>query len=170
VEGASDRLERVVAERRVERFLEGFGMPRGRRRELVIQNCVAQATERRLRQPQSDLGALALKEAEEALSRWFTAVLGPELIGEYPPLLVGRAAVVVCEAAGTWPGVLSTCDRLPPLAVEALNRAGFMPTPLEEPGSMVEQQLESWSGKELVALLRELVTRVTRGLGTASVS
>ena len=169
---ASGRLERVVAERRVERFLQGFGMARGRRRELVVQNCIAQAMTRRRQQPRSDLGALALEEAEEALSRWFIAVLGPELIGEHRPLLVGRAVVAICEAAGAWPGVLSTCDRLPPRAVEALTRTGFMPTPVEEPGSMIEQELDWWSAKELLILLRDLIARVGRGLGgsTASVS
>ena len=147
-------------------------MARGRRRELVIQNCVAQAMTRRRQQPLSDLGALALEEAEEALSRWFIAVLGAELIGEHPPLLVGRAAVAICEAAGAWPGVLATCDRLPPPAVEAMRRAGFMPTPAEEPGSMVEQELDSWSARELLILLRDLIGRVGRGVGgrTASVS
>jgi hypothetical protein len=174
VEGASGpgRLERAVAERRVERFLEGFGMARGRRRELVIQNCVAHAMTRWRQEPLSDPGALALEEAEEALSRWFTAVLGPELIGEHPPLLVGRAAVAICEEAGAWPGVLSTCDRLPPAALEAMRRAGFVPTPAEEPGSMIEQQLDPWSAKELLTLLCGLLARLGRGAGgrTASVS
>ena len=168
--GAPGRLERAVAERRVERFLSGFGMPRGRRRELVVQNCVARAAARWRETPARDLGALALQEAEDALSRWFTAVLGPEIIGEHPPLLVGRAAFEICEAAGSWPGVLATCDRLPPAAHEALHRAGFAPTPAEEPGSMVEQPLDYWSAKELVAALRSLAVRFVLGGRAASVS
>ena len=131
-------------------------MARGRRRELVIQNCVARAIARWREQPGRDLGALALQQAEDALGRWFTAVLGPELIGEHPPLLVGRAAFEICGAAGSWPGVLATCDRLPPAAVEAMQRAGFMPTPAEVPGSMVAQPLEWWSAKELLTCLRGL--------------
>ena len=160
-----DRLLRLAAERRVERFLDGFGMARGRRRDLVIQNCVAQAIARWREQRNSDLGALALEEAENALSRWFTAVLGPELLGEHPPLLVGRAVFEICGAAGSWPGVLATCDRLPPAAVEAIRRAGLVPTPAEEPGSMVAQPLEWWSAKELLSGLCGLLTRLGRGPG-----
>jgi hypothetical protein len=160
----------VVAERRVERFLESFGMRRGRRRELVIQNCVAQAVAAWRQQPSSDLGALALAAAEEALSRWFTAVLGPEIVGGHPPLLVGRAAYEICEAAGSWPGVMATCDRLPPAALEAMRAAGFMPTPAEEPGSMVEQQLDFWSAKEVLTMLRDLVSRCGLGGRPASAS
>ena len=168
--GGPGRIERVVAERRVERFLSGFGMARGRRRELVIQNCLARAVARGRETPESDLGALALEEAEEALSRWFIAVLGPELIGEHRPLLVGRVAFEICKAAGSWPGVLATCDRLPPAALEALRRAAFAPTPAEEPGSMVEQPLDYWSAKELLAALRSLVVRLVLGGRAASVS
>lgn len=160
-----DRLSRLAAERRVERFLQGFGMARGRRRDLVIQNCVAQAMTRWQEQPRSDLGALAVAQAEDALGRWFTAVLGPELIGEHPPLLVGRAAFEICGAASSWPGVLATCDRLPPAAMEAIRRAGFMPTPAEAPGSMVAQPLEWWSAKELLTFLCGLVARLGRGPG-----
>ena len=115
-----DRLLRLAVERRVERFLAGFGMARGRRRDLVIQNCVAQAIARWQEQPDSDLGALALQQAEDALSRWFTAVLGPELIGGHPPLLVGRAAFAISRGASSLPGVLATCERLPPAAVGAV--------------------------------------------------
>ena len=160
-----DRLLRLAAERRVERFLEGFGMARGRRRDLVIQNCVAQAVARWREHPDSDLGALALEQAEDTLSRWLTAVLGPELIGEHPPLLVGRAAFEICGAAGSWPGVLATCDRLPPAAVEAIRRAGFAPTPAEAPGSMVAQPLEWWSAKAVLTSVCGLVTRLGRGPG-----
>jgi hypothetical protein len=160
-----DRLLRLAAERRVERFLEGFGMARGRRRDLVIQNCVAQAMTHRREQPDSDLGALAVAQAEDALGRWFTAVLGPELIGEHPPLLVGRAAFEICGAASSWPGVLATCDRLPPAAMEAIRLAGFIPTPAEAPGSMVAQPLEWWSAKELLTSLCSLVARLGRGPG-----
>jgi hypothetical protein len=168
--GGPGRLERAVAERRVERFLSGFGMPRGRRRERVIQNCVARAAARWRETPARELGALALEEAEEALSRWFTAVLEPEMIGEHPPLLVGRVAFEICDAAGSWPGVLATCDRLPPASLEALRQAGFAPTPAEEPGSMVEQPLDYWSAKELVSALRSLAVRFVLGGRAASVS
>jgi len=165
-----DRLSRLAAERRVARLLEGFGMARGRRRDLVIQNCVAQAMARWRERPDSDLGALALAQAEDALSRWFTAVLGPELVGEHPPLLVGRAACEICCAAGSWPGVLATCDRLPPAAMEAIRRAGFMPTPAEAPGAMVAQPLEWWSAKDVLTGLCGLVARLGRGPGPASAS
>jgi hypothetical protein len=154
----------------VARLLEGFGMARGRRRELVIQNCVAQAMARWREQPERDLGALAVEEAEDALGRWFTAVLGPELIGEHPPLLVGRAACEICCAAGSWPGVLATCDRLPPAAMEAIRRAGFIATPAEAPGTMVAQPLEWWSAKDVLTSLCGLVTRLGRGPGAASAS
>jgi hypothetical protein len=156
---------RLAAERRVERFLAGFGMVRGRRRDLVIQNCVAQAMTRWQEQPDADLGALALEQAEDAVGRWFTAVLGPELIGDHPPLLVGRAAFEICGAASSWPGILATCERLPPAAVEAIQRAGFMPIPAEAPGSMVAQPLEWWSAKEVLTSLGNLLTRLGRGPG-----
>ena len=160
-----DRLLQLAAERRVERCLAGFGMARGRRRDLVVQSCVAQAVARWREQPESDLAGLALAEAEEALSRWFTAVLGPELVGEHPPLLVGRAAFEICGAASSWPGVLATCERLPPAAVDAIRRSGFMPIPAEAPGSMVAQPLEWWSAKELLSSLCGLVARLGRGAG-----
>jgi hypothetical protein len=168
--GGPGRLERAVAERRVERLLSGFGMPRGRRRELVIQNCVARAVARWRETPASDLGTLALEEAEAALCRWFTAVLGPEIIGEHPPLLVGRAAFEICEAAGSWPGVLATSDRLPAESLEALRRAGFAPTPAEEPGSMIEQPVEYWSAGEVLSALRSLAARWLLGGRAASAS
>jgi len=163
-----ERLARVAAERRVERFLADFGVPRGRRRELVVQSCTARAIEQWREHPGRDLGALAFAQAEETLAQWFRAVLGAETIGQNSPLLVGRAAVAICEAAGGWPGTLSTCDRLPPAASEALRRAGVAPTPSEMHGTMSAQVLEPWSVTDLATSL----LRLTRGIsgGTAATS
>jgi hypothetical protein len=61
--------------------------------------------------------------------------------------------------------VLATCDRLPPAAVEAIQRAGFVPTPAEAPGSMVAQPLEWWSATELLTALCGLAARLGRGPG-----
>lgn len=166
-----DRLGRVAAERRVERFLADFGVPRGRRRELVVQSCMARAIGEWREHPGRDLGALAFAQAEETLAQWFRAVLGPETIGQDPPLLVGRASVEICEAAGTWPGTLSTCDRLPPAASEALQLAGVAPTPTEMQGTMSAQVLEPWSVKDLATSLRAVALRLARGAnGTAATS
>jgi hypothetical protein len=167
-----ERLVRVAAERRVERFLADFGVPRGRRRELVVQSCIARATEEWREHPGRDLGALAFAQAEETLAQWFRAVLGAETIAQDPPLLVGRAAVEICEAAGSWPGTLSTCDRLPPAASEALQRAGVSPTPSEMQGTMSAQVLEPWSLKDLATSLQAFALRLTRGIsgGTAATS
>jgi hypothetical protein len=167
-----ERLVRVAAERRVERFLADFGVPRGRRRELVVQSCVARATEEWREHPGRDLGALAFAQAEETLAQWFRAVLGAETIAQNPPLLVGRAAVEICEAAGSWPGTLSTCDRLPPAASEALRRAGVSATPSEMQGTMRPQVLEPWSVKDLAASLGTIALRLARGIsgGTAATS
>lgn len=149
----------------MERLLADFGVPRGRRRELVVQSCVARAIEVWCEHPGRDLGALAFAQAEETLGQWFRAVLGAETGGDIPPLLIGRAAVEICEAAGSWPGTLSTCDRLPPAAVEALQRAAVTPTPAEMPGAMSAQVLESWSAMELVTGLRTTVLRWARAVG-----
>jgi hypothetical protein len=156
---------RVAAERRVERLLADFGVPRGRRRELVVQSCVARAIEQWCDHPGRDLGALAFAQAEETLGQWFRAVLGSETSDHNPPLVIGRAAVEICRGAGSWPGTLSTCDRLPPAAVEALQRAAVTPTPGEMPGAMSPQVLEPWSVTDLVASLRTTVLRWARGAG-----
>ena len=167
-----ERLVRVAAERRVERFLADFGVPRGRRRELVVQSCIARAIEQWREHPGRDLGTLAFAQAEETLAQWFRAVLGAEAIAQDPPLLVGRAAVEICEAAGSWPGTLSTCDRLPLAASEALQRARVAPTPAEMQGTMSAQALESWSVKDLATSLRAVALRLARGVsgGTAATS
>jgi hypothetical protein len=167
-----DRLLRVAAERRVERLLADFGVPRGRRRELVVQSCMARATEQWREHRGRDLGELAFAQAEDTLAQWFRAVLGAETIGQNPPLLVGRAAVEICDAAGSWPGTLSTCDRLPPAASEALRRAGVSPTPSEMQGTMSAQVLEPWSVKELATSLHAFALRLIRGTsgGTAATS
>ena len=166
-----DTLLRVAAERRVERFLANFGVPRGRRRELVVQSCVSRAIEQWRDQPASDLAALAFAQAEETLGQWFRAVLGAETVGEESPLLVGRAAFEICEAAGSWPGTLSTCDRLPPAAADALQRAGIAPTPAEVPGAMSAQALEPWSAKDFAEALRTILLRWrVSGGGTAATS
>jgi hypothetical protein len=160
-----DRLLRVAAERRVDRLLADFGVPRGRRRELVVQSCVARAIEQWREHPGRDLCGLAFSQAEETLAQWFRAVLGADTIAEEPPLLVGRAAVEICEAAGSWPGTLSTCDRLPPAASEALQRAGVAPTPAPMPGAMVAQALEPWSLTDLITSLRTVALRGARLIG-----
>lgn len=167
-----DRLVRVAAERRVECFLADFGVPRGRRRELVVQSCMARAIGEWREHPGRDLGELAFAQAEETLAQWFRAVLGAETIAQDPPLLVGRAAVAICEAAGCWPGTLSTCDRLPPAASEALQRAGVSPTPAEMQGTMSAQVLEPWSVQDTVASVQAFALRLTRGIsgGTAATS
>lgn len=157
-----DRLLRVAAERRVERLLTDFGVPRGRRRELVVQNCVARAIEQWREHPGADLCGLAFAQAEETLAQWFRAVLGADTIGEEPPLLVGRAAVEICEAAGSWPGTLSTCDRLPPAASDALRGIGMTPTPAQMPGAMLAQALEPWSLTDLVISVRTVAMRGAR--------
>lgn len=155
----------------MERFLADFGVPRGRRRELVVQSCLARAIEQWREHPARDLGGLAFAQAEDTLAQWFQAVLGVDTIGEGPPLLVGRAAVEICEAARSWPGTLSTCDRLPPNAIEALRRAGVSPTPAEMQGAMSPQVLEPWSLKDLATSLRAVALRLARGAdGTAATS
>ena len=156
----------------MERFLADFGVPRGRRRELVVQSCLARAIEQWREHPGRDLGALAFAQAEETLGQWFRAVLGAETTGEDSPLLVGRAAVEICVAAGSWPGTLSTCDRLPPAASDALRRAGVAPTPSEMQGAMSAQVLEPWSVKDLATSLCTGARRWARGIsgGTAATS
>jgi hypothetical protein len=154
-------IEQWLAVRRMERLLEGFGMMRGRHRELVIQNCMTRAIGRWRDQHGADLSALAREEVEDALGRWFSFVLGAESLGDQNPVLVGRAALEASDAARLWPGVVLTYDRLPPDFVEAMRASKVMPTPPELPGNMLEQSLESWSLKEL---LTRLVGRLTRGL------
>lgn len=152
----------------MERLLADFGVPRGRRRELVVQGCIARAIEPWRERPGHDLCDLAFAQAEETLAQWFRAVLGAELIGEQSPLLAGRAAVAICEAAGAWPGTLSTCDRLPPDASAALQRAGLTPTPAERSGAMVAQDLEPWSVTDLVVELRAIAARGARLIGSGT--
>ncbi len=147
---APEPIEQWLVVRRIERLLEGLGMARGRRRELVIQNCMTRAVGRWREQPGTDLGALALEQIEDAFGRWFSFVLGDESLGEQPPMLVGRAALEACEAARRWPDVLLTYDHLPPAFVEAMRAATVLPTPAELPGNMLEQPLESWSLRELL--------------------
>lgn len=148
----------------MERLLADFGVPRGRRRELVVQGCVARAIGQWREHPGSDLAALGFAQAEETLGQWFRAVLGAETFGEDAPLLIGRAAVEICEAAGSWPGTLSTCDRLPAAANEALRRAGVAPTPAEMPGAMAAQPLEPWSLNDLLMSMRSIAVRWGRGI------
>jgi hypothetical protein len=128
-------------------------MVRGRRRELIVQNCLARAMGHWREMPDSDLSALALEQIEDALGRWFAFVLGDESLADQSPLLLGRGALEACAAARRWPDVLLTYDHLPPAFVEAMRAARLVPTPAELPGSMLPQPLEFWS-------LRELLMRV----------
>jgi hypothetical protein len=160
-------LERVAAERRVERYLAGFGMARGRRRELVVQGCIARALEQWRQEPGSDLPWLALEQAEDAVANWFRAVLGDNVVGDSSPLLVGRAVFEICQASGRWPGVLATCDRLPLAADGALQQAP-RPIPPEVLGAMTPQPLEPWSADDILIRLRSLATRWGAGGTTAA--
>ena len=138
----------VAAERRVERFLAGFGMARGRRRELVIQSCVARAVARWREQPGSDL-----RRARAGAGR-----------GRAQPLVHGRARAGADRRAPAAPGRARrvrdlrarraagrACSR--PATVcrrrrcDALQQAGFAPIPAEVPGSMVAQPLELLVGE-----------------------
>jgi hypothetical protein len=143
-------IEQWLAACRVERFLEGFGMARGRRRELIVQNCLARAVGRWREVPDADLSALALEQIEDALGRWFAFVLGEESLGDQSPLLLGRGALEACAAARRWPDALLTYDHLPPAFVDAMRAAKLAPTPAEMPGSMLAQPLEFWSPRELL--------------------
>ncbi len=134
-------------------------MIRGRRRDLVNQNCLARAIGRWREVPQADLSALALEQIEDALGRWFAFVLGDDDLEEQSPLLVGWAAMEACGAARRWPNVLLTYDHLSPEFVEAMRAARMMPTPPELPGSMLAQPLEFWSPRE------RLMRLVARGSG-----
>jgi hypothetical protein len=154
-------IEHWLAVRRLESSLQRLGMARNRHRDLVIQNCMARALGRWRQQPRADLSALALEEVDDALGRWFSFVLGEESLGEQSPILVGQAALEACQAARHWPHVLLTYDQVPSAFIEAMRTAQLTPTPPELPGSMLEQDLEFWS-------LRDLPTRFlgrwTRGL------
>lgn len=143
-------IVQLLAQRRIERMLERLGMSRGRRRELVIQNCMTRAVAAWRDHPRTDLSALALEQVEDALGQWFAFVIGAESLGEQSPLLIGRAAFESCQATRRWPGVLLTYDQLPPAFVEAMRAAQVQPTPAELPGNMLEQSLESWSPRELL--------------------
>ncbi len=109
--------------------------------------------------------ALALEQAEETVANWFRAVLGSEVVGDGSPLLIGRAAFAICQAAGRWPGVLTTCDRLSLTTDAAMQQPALRAIPEELPGAMAEQALEPWSTQDLLSRLRSLASRWGRGFG-----
>ena len=101
----------------------GAGLHRARARAVAPRN------------PGSDLPALALEQAEDAVANGSGRCSATRRVGDSSPLLVGRAAFEICQASGRWPGVLATCDRLPLAADGALQRAPRR-CPPEVPGAM----------------------------------
>jgi hypothetical protein len=133
------------AEHRLRRYLKGFGVPDGQDREALVARFVTAAKEEK---EAGGLASRALQGAQESLTAWFERVLDDAVPEGQSPLLLGRAALRLCDGAGRWPrGLLS--ENPPADFIEALRASMPAPTPPEEQGAMLEQDFESWSLRDL---------------------
>jgi hypothetical protein len=137
-----------AAGERLHRYLESFGLPHGEQREALVLRFVGEAMDRGQVLGRDDLARRALKITEQELAAWFGRVLDEALPEGQQPLLLGRAAFLLCGGATRWPGALLS-ENPPADFVDALRVAMPAPTPPEEQGAMVEQEFESWSLRDL---------------------
>ncbi len=142
------QIEQAVSER-LHGCLAGFRLGPGERRDQLVDDLVQRTWSRFAEQPEADPVALAIEIAEAELGAWLTHVLGAAVLGEQPPLLVGRAACWSC--ARRWPELLLVYDDLPSAFVEAMRAALPAVTPPPMPAAMVEQPYDSWSLFDLAA-------------------
>lgn len=156
----ADRPEVRQASHALRRFLAGFGIEIDVTMESLIGDWCHRALQVRREHPESDLATIAVAEAESDLNHWFQSVLGAELIGDQPPVRVGRAAYLLSGAGHRWPEHFLSGDALPDEILAALRNAVPPSTPPTEPATMPEQALEPWTLRSLVgALPRVLLGR-----------
>jgi hypothetical protein len=153
--------ERGEARGAVCSFLAGFGLDPADCRDLV-ERLVAGALAYRHGQPDKPLAQCAFEHAEQAFEAWLAAVLGREHLGDLAPLVVGRAAFLLCEGPTRWSELVLIHDDLPAAFTDAMRAAVPPPTPVPAPGVMAAQSLESWSVAQAANLVSgALGTQVT---------
>lgn len=125
-------------------FIAGFGLDPADCRDLV-ERLVAGAPADRCGQPDKPCAQCVLEHVEQLFEDWLAAVLGPEHLGDLAPLVVGRAAFLLCGGPSLWSELVLIHDDLPAAFTDAMRTAVPSPTPVPAPGAMAAQSLESWS-------------------------
>ncbi len=137
---------RQAAERKLCRLFQSFGIDAMTERSRLIDPFLDRAADYWHPHAGSDLGAIAVEEAEAALEDWFTALLEDRL-GEFDSaVMVGRAAFLMCDGPTDWPDqLLQPLDSLPSAFVRALRDGAPNAVPPSEQGEMHHQPYQAWS-------------------------
>ncbi|MGH6913959.1 MAG: hypothetical protein ACREH3_09670, partial [Geminicoccales bacterium] len=101
----------------------------------LIERLLNEADAHRCEHPQRLLAQCAVEHAEQRFEAWFGFVLGPEALEGRSPLVVGRAAFLLCQGPAAWPELVLVHDDLPQPFVEAMLATAPPPTPVTAPGT-----------------------------------
>lgn len=148
-------------------FLAGFGLGEGNGRDLLVERLLPGVLARRSVHPEEEPQESAILHAEQAFEAWLAAVLGPELLGDQPPLPIGRAAFLACGGPTRWPDLILVADDLPDAFVAAMRAAAPSLAPAPMPGAMAAQSLDAWSLAEAGRTVLETVDANLGWLGQA---
>jgi hypothetical protein len=159
--------DRQAAERKLCRLFDSFGINAADARDRLIDPFIDRAIQFWRGHVGPDLAVLAFDEAEFDLRAWFVEILGDEeAIGD-SPVMIGRAAFLMCggpERWSTW--LLSPVAGLPAEFLDDLRAHVTTAVPPSDIGEMDHQPYESWSIPNMVARALPLDQRLIQGFGS----
>lgn len=148
---ASSRLQpdlddRQTAERKLCHLFESFGIDALQARDQLIDPFMERAVDFWRPHGGADYGTLAVGEAETALEAWFASLLQGQLDEKDQPIMVGRAAFLMCDGPKLWSGQLLLPEEdLSETFVKALRDSVPQAVPPSAEGEMEHQPYEAWS-------------------------
>lgn len=163
-----DLASRQTAERKLCRLFQSFGIDPLAERARLIDSYIDRARTFWQTHAGLDIGTFAVDEAKADLAAWFSALLGDQKGGEGSPVMVGRAAYLMCDGPVRWPQLLlAPLEDLPAEFVEALRREALTPIPPSEDGDMAHQPYDAWSLHDMVLRMLPVDRHLVQGLAAA---
>ena len=139
-----DSAGRQAAEQKLCRLFQSFGIDPMAERARLIDSYVDRAFTFRQTHAGLDVGTFAVDEARADLAAWFSALLGDQQGIEGSPVMIGRAAYLMCDGPVRWPHLLlAPLEDLPAEFVRALRQEALTPIPPSENGAMAHQPYDA---------------------------
>ncbi len=160
-----DLASRQAAERKLCRLFQSFGIDPEAERARLIDSYVDHALAFCQTHAGLDIGAFAVDEARADLAAWFKALLGDQTGVEGSPIMIGRAAYLMCDGPTRWPHLLlAPLEDLPAEFVRALRREALAPIPPSEDGDMAHQPYDAWSLHDMALRMLPVDRHLVQGL------
>lgn len=158
--------DRQTAERKLCRLFASFGIDAMMARERLIDPFIMQAAQFWRGHSNLDLASLASDEAEMALKAWFTEIFAIDDQSEPAPVMMGRAAFLMCDGPTRFADLfLMPIDDLPMNFIATMRHHAPVLLPPSDHGEMNHQPYEAWSVRHVLAKASPIDKSLLQALG-----